>query len=242
MSGMFFKFMNEDSSTGIDAAQTDRAWYLVLLSISLPFASLFLRSPPLNSWLWVSSMRFFKDTHARAKHVWQIPFKRTNVWRRSNLIKHNQTRSNKVSKRKNVWSLNNVWSSETGLNNWGDCRRKSSKDNSLTPALSMRVLLNSSNDHRATIFPASYIHFVYIKMKCPVDPNIPRGFITPVNPRIALTWAPEGRRRRGRPKETWRRTIEGERRKMGFATWAEAVNVAEDREEGTDQRPYSPRG
>ncbi|XP_078352399.1 uncharacterized protein LOC144637125 [Oculina patagonica] len=51
------------------------------------------------------------------------------------------------------------------------------------------------------------------------------------HPRIALTWAPEGKRRRGRPKETWRRTVEGERRKMGFATWAEAVNVAEDRVE-----------
>ncbi len=51
------------------------------------------------------------------------------------------------------------------------------------------------------------------------------------NPRIALTWAPEGRRSRGRPKETWRRTVESERRKMGFATWAEAVNVTEDRVE-----------
>ncbi len=50
---------------------------------------------------------------------------------------------------------------------------------------------------------------------------------------IALTWAPEGRRSRGRPKETWRRTVEGKRRKMRFATWAEAaaVDVAEDRVE-----------
>ena len=28
--------------------------------------------------------------------------------------------------------------------------------------------------------------------------------------RISLTWTPEGRRRRGRPKETWRRTVERE--------------------------------
>jgi len=34
-------------------------------------------------------------------------------------------------------------------------------------------------------------------------------------PRIALTWAPEGKRSRGRPKETWR-TVEGERERMGF--------------------------
>ena len=30
------------------------------------------------------------------------------------------------------------------------------------------------------------------------------------NTRIALTWTPEGRRKRGRPKETWRRTVERE--------------------------------
>ena len=28
------------------------------------------------------------------------------------------------------------------------------------------------------------------------------------NPRIALTWAPEGKRSRGRPKVTWRRTVD----------------------------------
>jgi len=31
------------------------------------------------------------------------------------------------------------------------------------------------------------------------------------NPKIASTWAPEGKRRRGRPRETWRRTIGKER-------------------------------
>ena len=49
------------------------------------------------------------------------------------------------------------------------------------------------------------------------------------NPRIALTWTPEGRRNRGRPKETWRRTVEGERQRMGFNTWGEAVIAARDR-------------
>ena len=28
--------------------------------------------------------------------------------------------------------------------------------------------------------------------------------------RVALTWKPEGRRKKGRPKETWRRTVERE--------------------------------
>ena len=54
------------------------------------------------------------------------------------------------------------------------------------------------------------------------------------NPRIALTWAPGGKRTRGRPKVTWRRTVERERschcckRQSGL--------------EETSQRPYSPRG
>ena len=41
-------------------------------------------------------------------------------------------------------------------------------------------------------------------------------------PRVALTWAPEGKRKRGRPKETWRRTVEKERMAMGFNSWVEA--------------------
>jgi len=31
------------------------------------------------------------------------------------------------------------------------------------------------------------------------------------HPRIALSWTPEGKRKRGRSNETWRRTIEKER-------------------------------
>ena len=30
-------------------------------------------------------------------------------------------------------------------------------------------------------------------------------------PRVALTWAPEGKHKRGRPKETWRRIVEKEK-------------------------------
>ena len=46
------------------------------------------------------------------------------------------------------------------------------------------------------------------------------------NPRITLTWTPEGRRNRGRPRETWRRTVEKERNKMGFTTWERAHETA----------------
>ena len=47
--------------------------------------------------------------------------------------------------------------------------------------------------------------------------------------RIALRWTPDGKRRRGRPKETWRRTAERERRTLGFNSWEAAAAVAKDR-------------
>ena len=50
------------------------------------------------------------------------------------------------------------------------------------------------------------------------------------NTRIALTRTPEGRRRRGRPKETWRRTVERERGELGFKGRTEAGSCAKDRE------------
>ena len=50
------------------------------------------------------------------------------------------------------------------------------------------------------------------------------------NPKIALTWAPEGKRRSGRPRETWRRTINKEREHLGFKSWGEAEIDARDRD------------
>ena len=50
------------------------------------------------------------------------------------------------------------------------------------------------------------------------------------NEMIALTWAPEGRRRRGRPKTTWRRTVERERNEGGWKSWEEARAGAANRE------------
>lgn len=41
-------------------------------------------------------------------------------------------------------------------------------------------------------------------------------------PKIALTWAPEGKRRRGRPRETWWRTVDKERTQLRFRPWKEA--------------------
>ena len=45
----------------------------------------------------------------------------------------------------------------------------------------------------------------------------------------ALTWTPEGKRKRGRPKTTWRRTVEKERSKAGWQSWREARTAAQDR-------------
>ena len=64
------------------------------------------------------------------------------------------------------------------------------------------------------------------------------------NMRIALTWTPEGRRRRDRPKETWRRTVERERGELGFKGWTEAGSCATAREARRErmQGPISLRG
>ena len=49
------------------------------------------------------------------------------------------------------------------------------------------------------------------------------------NPKTALTWAPEGRRRKGRPRETWRGTVNKEREHLGFRTWRQAEVAARDK-------------
>ena len=46
---------------------------------------------------------------------------------------------------------------------------------------------------------------------------------------IALTLAPAGRRKRGRPKTTWRRTVEKERADAGWRSWNETRIAAADR-------------
>ena len=64
------------------------------------------------------------------------------------------------------------------------------------------------------------------------------------NPRTALTWTPEGKRRRGRPRETWRRTVEKERGELGFNGWTEASNCARNRDTWRErtQGPISLKG
>ena len=58
------------------------------------------------------------------------------------------------------------------------------------------------------------------------------------HPRIALTWVPEGKRKRGRLRETWR-TVERELEKGGLRTWAAVASAAEDRT-AWRQRAYGP--
>ena len=46
----------------------------------------------------------------------------------------------------------------------------------------------------------------------------------------ALTWAPEGKRKRGTPKTIWRRMIEQEREEGGWKSWEEVRKDAVNRE------------
>ena len=46
----------------------------------------------------------------------------------------------------------------------------------------------------------------------------------------ALTWTPMGKRKVGRPKTTWRRTVEKERTKTGWKSWEEVRAMAKDRD------------
>ncbi|XP_078352437.1 uncharacterized protein LOC144637177 [Oculina patagonica] len=50
------------------------------------------------------------------------------------------------------------------------------------------------------------------------------------NCRVALTRTPEGKRKRGRPKISWRRTVEGERKDLGWTSWNEVEQRAKDRD------------
>ena len=48
-------------------------------------------------------------------------------------------------------------------------------------------------------------------------------------PRVALRWTPPGKRNRGRPKETWRRSVEKEMNDQGW-TWGTVQTMAADRQ------------
>jgi len=46
---------------------------------------------------------------------------------------------------------------------------------------------------------------------------------------VAMEWQPERKRNVGRPKTTWRRTVEKESRQENWTSWAEARGAAQDR-------------
>ncbi|XP_071094863.1 uncharacterized protein [Haliotis cracherodii] len=46
--------------------------------------------------------------------------------------------------------------------------------------------------------------------------------------RQALSWNPQGKRKRGRPKNTWRQDLEADSKKMGH-TWKQLERAAQDR-------------
>jgi len=62
-------------------------------------------------------------------------------------------------------------------------------------------------------------------------------------PKIALRWTPPGKRKQGRPKNTWRRTITSELKEMGIS-WGEAQRILQVTECNGGRRlmPYVPLG
>ena len=50
---------------------------------------------------------------------------------------------------------------------------------------------------------------------------------------VAMEWQPKGKREVGRPKTTWRRTVEKESRQKRWTSWAEAQDRASWREKVT---------
>ena len=48
------------------------------------------------------------------------------------------------------------------------------------------------------------------------------------NPKIASTWSSDGKPKRGRPKETWRRTVDKEKTAQ-LGTWREEETAARNR-------------
>ena len=58
------------------------------------------------------------------------------------------------------------------------------------------------------------LYILYHSFKCNLNTN--------------LTWNLQGRRRRGRPKNTWRRDLEADCREMGY-NWSQVERLAQDR-------------
>ena len=60
-------------------------------------------------------------------------------------------------------------------------------------------------------------------------------------PKVAMRWTPAtGKRKRGRPRITWRRTIEKDLKEIGFS-WGEAETAAHDRQIWRQLvRPHAP--
>ena len=65
-------------------------------------------------------------------------------------------------------------------------------------------------------------------LNIPSQPVYQTADITTGLTRIALRWTPDGQRKRGRPKETWRRTVEREMKEKGW-TWGRLERVSADR-------------
>ena len=58
---------------------------------------------------------------------------------------------------------------------------------------------------------------------------------------VAMEWQPDGMRKVGRPKTTWRRTVEKESRQERWTSWVEVRGTAQDRASWRGKlQPYAP--
>ena len=72
-----------------------------------------------------------------------------------------------------------------------------------------------------------------LDLHMPQDRKRRRSELT-AHARTALTWTPEGRRKREHPRTTWRRTVMEEMRSAGIG-WESVIRISQDRSdlEGT---------
>ena len=88
-----------------------------------------------------------------------------------------------------------------------------------------RTISNEDLYSRTDMRPLSNViknrRWMWIGHVCRMDPS--------AIPRVAMRWTPPGTRKQGRPKETWRRSVEKEMKQLGWS-WGQVQHWATDRQ------------
>jgi len=97
----------------------------------------------------------------------------------------------------------------------------------LRPILSIRWEQRITNDAVLKRSGQEDVYLVAEKRRWRYMGHILRGPAEITN--VSLGWAPEGTRRRGRPRETWRRMTLRKMASAGLRSWGEAAAAAKNR-------------